>query len=273
MSPQTKVRIGAHIWAYAAYQPGYDVYPILDRIFEDFNKGGLEGVELMENSLLHGDSYAKVSRLSSTYGVPVIGSSFGSDMYDRRAHGKALDDAQKVIAMLAKFGARNLGVSTGEKPSGAKGPDELDAQAEVLMKIKRMCEDVGIVMNLHNHIYEVKDNEFELRENIKRIPDVKLGPDLNWLLRAGVEPFDFMRRYRGRIAYMHVRDQKGARWVEAIGEGDLDLASFRRALEDIDFRGDIGIELAHEGDHKFVRSMGENFGLSYRVLKGALAGY
>jgi len=270
MSAQGKIRIGAHIWAYAARQPNYDVYPILNRIFQDFSIAGLEGIELMENSLLHSDSYEKVSGLSKKYNVPVMGSSFGADMYIRSQHERIIEDAKKVIAILAKLSARDLGISTGGKDGATKTPGELDIQAEVLSKIKRMCEDNGMIMNLHNHIYEVRDNEYELKGNIKRIPDIKLGPDLNWLLRAGIDPFGFLRRYRDRIAYMHVRDESQGRWVEALGEGDFDLFEFKEVLKDIKFEGDIGIELAHEEGHKFVRSMGDDFKLSYQNLKKAL---
>ncbi|MGQ9515469.1 MAG: sugar phosphate isomerase/epimerase family protein [Thermoproteota archaeon] len=272
MSLRERVRICAHVWAYAATQPSYDVYGILERIFSDFNRAGLEGVELMENCLLHEDSYSKVSKLSRKYRVPVIGSSFGGNMYDRRQHKKMLGDAEKVVSILSKLGSRKLGISTGEKYGGIKSQDELDIQAEALEKMKEVCEGSGIVMNLHNHIYEVKDGEYELKENIKRIPDIKLGPDLNWLLRAGIDPFEFLRRYRDRIVYMHVRDQRENRWTEALGEGDFDIPAFKKVLEEIEFRGDIAIELAHERDHKFVRSMGENFELSYRNLDRALRG-
>ncbi|MBO3802394.1 MAG: sugar phosphate isomerase/epimerase, partial [Candidatus Brockarchaeota archaeon] len=177
MSIRKMVRICAHVWAYAARQPSYDIYGILDEVFSDFDKAGLEGIELMENCLLHGDSYERVSELSARYGVPVVGSSFGGNMYDGSKRSQIIGEAEKVVSILSKLGARNLGISTGEKRGGKKTPDELDLQAEVLEKIKEMCESCGIVMNLHNHVYEVKDGEYELRENIKRIPDVKLGPD------------------------------------------------------------------------------------------------
>ena len=270
MPAQGKVRIGAHIWPYAARQPNYDVYPILHRIFQDFNSAGLEGIELMENSLLHSDSLEKVSALSKKYNVPVMGSSFGADMYIRSQHERIMGDAQRVISTLAKLSARDLGISTGGKEGIAKTPEELNIQAEALSKIKRMCEENGLIMNLHNHIYEVENHEYELKENIRRIPDIKLGPDLNWLLRAGIDPFGFLRRYGDRIAYMHVRDESQGRWVEALGEGDFDLFEFKEVLREIKFEGDIGIELAHEEGHKFVRSMGDDFKLSYRNLKKAL---
>ena len=257
------------MWAYAAGQPNYDVYNILNKIFVDFKEAGLEGIELMENSLLHTDSYEKVSGLSSKYDVPVIGSSFGADMYVKGERGRIIEDARKVITILEKLGGTNLGISTGDKGS-TKTPEDLDTQAEVLLKIKGMCEDNGIVMNLHNHTYEVRDNEYEIEENIKRIPDVKLGPDLNWLLRAGIDPFVFLRKYRDRIAFMHVRDEKQGRWVEYLGEGDFDLTEFGDVIDEIKFSGDMAIELAHEANHKFVRSMGVNFKLSYQNLRKAL---
>ncbi len=272
MEIKEKIKIGAHIWAYAAREPNCDIYNILDKVFEDLGKTDLDGVELTGNVLLHSDSLEKVSGLSLKYKVPVIGSSFGAKMSDKSAHIQILKDAEKIISILAKLGARNLGISTGGK-EGLKTSDEIDTQAEVLIKIKKMCEDNGVIMNLHNHTYEVANNEYELKENIKRIPDIKLGPDLNWLLRAGIEPFDFLRRYKERIVYMHIRDQKGTKWTEAFGEGDFDLSLFKKVLEEIDFSGDIAIELAHEKDHKFVRSMGENFKISCYNLKKSLGFY
>ena len=270
MPARSKIRIGAHVWAYAAMQPNYDVYPVLNRIFQDFNGAGLEGIELMENALLHGDSYDKVSELSKKYNVPVMGSSFGAEMYVRGKHERIMGDARRVVSILAKLGARDLGISTGGKDGSIKTPEELDIQAEVLADIKGLCEDNGMTMNLHNHTYEVENREYELKENIRRIPDIKLGPDLNWLLRAGIDPFGFLRRYGDRIAFMHVRDERRGRWVEYLGEGDFDLVGFRDVIDEIRFSGDIAIELAHEANHKFTRSMGEDFKLSYQNLRRAL---
>ena len=86
-----------------------------------------------------------------------------------------------------------------------KTEDELDAQAELVRRLRTVAQKHGVVLNLHNHIYEVKDNEYDLRGTLARIPDAKLGPDLDWLTGAGVNPADFIRRYSGRIVYMHIR--------------------------------------------------------------------
>ena len=66
----------------------------------------------------------------------------------------------------------------------------------------------GVVLNLHNHTYEVENVMHDLEGTLARIPDVKLGPDLNWLVRAGVDPVEFIHRFGKQIVFMHIRDQK-----------------------------------------------------------------
>ena len=42
-----KIVVGGHPWVYAATQPDYDIYPILDRIFADMSYAGLDGIEIL----------------------------------------------------------------------------------------------------------------------------------------------------------------------------------------------------------------------------------
>ncbi len=48
---EQRVVVGAHPWVYAATQPRYDIYPILDRIFSDVAYAGIDGIELMHTAL------------------------------------------------------------------------------------------------------------------------------------------------------------------------------------------------------------------------------
>ena len=99
-----------------------------------------------------------------------------------------------------------------------------------------LCQQHGVVLNLHNHTYEVADDLHDLKGTLSRIPDVKLGPDLNWLVRAGVDPAWFIRHFGRQIVFMHLRDQKkDGRWSEGLGEGDTDFAAIGQALHDIAF--------------------------------------
>ena len=132
----------------------------------------------------------------------------------------------------------------------------------------KICADHGVVPNLHNHIYEVRDGEHDLKGTLARVPGVKLGPDLNWLVRAHVDPVDFIWRYRDRMVFAHLRDQKSdGKWCEAMGDGDTDYAAIGRMLHKIDFTGDLVIELAHEKDFVPTRSYGESVRISREYVR------
>jgi hypothetical protein len=67
-----RIMVGAHPWVYAAPLPGYDITPVLDRIFADLSYAGVDGVELMDTALRHADVVPRVRDLSRRYSLPVI---------------------------------------------------------------------------------------------------------------------------------------------------------------------------------------------------------
>ena len=103
------------------------------------------------------------------------------------------------------------------------------------------------------------------------LPDARLGPDLNWLLRAGVDPAGFIRRFGRQIVFLHLRDQKAdGRWSEAMGEGNMDYQAIGKALHEIDFRGHAVIELAHEASFKPTRPIRESLKISREFVRKVL---
>lgn len=263
-----KIKVGAHPWVYAATQPNYDIFPILDQIFSDMSFAGLDGIELMHTALRPGNAVQRISSLSKRYQLPVIGSSFEGAMWDRLQHQSVLEDAKQVIERLAELGGHTLGTSVGQAPTKPKTPDQLDAQAELLRKIIAIGNAHGVVLNLHNHTYEVENGEYDLKGTLSRIPEVKLGPDLNWLLRAGVDPVDFIKRYGDRIVFLHLRDQKAdGTWPEAMGEGNMNYTAIGQALRDTHFSGIAVIELAHPNDFKLTRPLRESLKISREYVR------
>jgi len=266
-----RVVVGAHPWVYAATRPPtYDVYPILDQIFADMSYAGMEGIELMHTALRPDDAVERIAALAKKRRLSVIGTSFGGDMWDRAKHAEILADAEKVISRLARLGGTTLGTSVGAV-RGLKTPEQLDAQAELVRKIMAVCARHGVVLNLHNHTYEVENNLHDLKGTLARVPDVKLGPDLNWLLRGGVDPVKFIRQYGDRIVFLHLRDQKAdGTWSEAMGEGDMDYVAIGKALHEIGFSGHAVIELAHEGKFKPTRPLRESLKISRQFVRKTL---
>ena len=262
-----KVVIAGHPWVYAAPLPGFDITPVLEEIFSDMSYAGMDAIELMHNALEHPEAVERIGALSHKYSLPVLGTSYGADMWDSSKHGAILEQAQTIITRLQQLGGRTLGTSVGDARQ-VKTPEQLDAQAEILRKIIAFGNEHGVVLNLHNHTYEVRDNEHDLSGTLARIPDVKLGPDLNWLVRAGIDPVDFIRRHGDHMVYMHLRDQKpDGTWPEAMGEGATDYVAIGKELHRINYSGDAAIELAHEKNFKLTRPLRESLKMSRKYVR------
>jgi len=267
---ERKVLVGAHPWVYAATQPNYDIYPVLDRIFGDMSYAGLDGIELMHTALRYPDAVERIAALSNEYNLSIIGTSFGGAMWNRTQHDAVFEDARVVVTRLAEMGGRTLGTSVGRAPQ-TKTAEQLDAQAELLRRIMSLCRDNNVELNLHNHTYEVEDDMHDLAGTLIRIPEIKLGPDLNWLVRGGVDPVDFIESFGESIVFLHIRDQNAnGMWSEAVGEGDMDYVAIGKALRAAGFSGDAVIELAHEGNFKPTRPLRDSLRMSRAYVKKTL---
>jgi len=267
LGAKSKIMVAGHPWVYAARREKNDIYEILDQIFADMHAAGLDAIELIHTAVAPDDAVTRIRELSKRHQLPVIGTSFGASMWDRSQHETILQQVRLVIERVSALGGRTLGTSVGA-PRQRKTEEQFDAQAELLRKIMAVGKDHGVVLNLHNHTYEVADGEYDLKGTLARIPDVRLGPDLNWLVRAGVDPVDFITRYGNRIVYAHLRDQKAdGKWCEAMGEGVMDYAAIAAAFRKTGFHGDVAIELAHERDFQPTRPYGESFAISRKYVR------
>lgn len=244
---KNKIPLSGHLWVYASkYPPDWDCTPILEQVFSDFKYAGLEGVEMMESNLRHEDVITKVGELIQKYQMPVTGSSYYADMWDKSKQQEILEDVELVVERLGKLKGSTFGITVGDAKR-IKTEQELDAQADLLKKIIRVCNKNNIQANLHNHTFEVKNNLHDLKGTLKRVPEMKLGPDLNWLIRAGVDPVWFINTYGHQMVYLHIRDQDAhGKWTQAVGEGVTDFPAIAQALKKVGFKGRAAVELAFE---------------------------
>lgn len=263
-----KIVVGAHVWVYASTLPGYDVSPVLSQIFSDISYAGFDGVETMEHPLRNTLYTKQIKELTDQYKIKLIGSSYSGEMWDKDKHNQIYEDVETIFTNMASVGGRTFGVSVGEPAGREKTEKEFDNQATLLKKIISLGEKKGIVLNLHNHTAEVINNMFDLKGTLKRIPDIKLGPDLNWLLRAGINPVDFLREFGKQIVFMHLRDQlSNGNWPESLGEGNVNFTEIADVLKEISFEGDAIIELAHENGFILTRPLKESLKMSRGYLK------
>jgi sugar phosphate isomerase/epimerase len=263
-----KITVGAHVWVYASTKPGFDVSPVLSQIFSDVAYAGFDGVETMEHPLRSTVYTRQIKELMDQYKIKLIGSSYGADMWNKDKRNEIYEDVDLIFGNMASVGARTFGVSVGEPAGRKKTEEEFDNQAALLRRIISLGEKRGIVPNLHNHTAEVENKMYDLRGTLKRIPEIKLGPDLNWLLRAGIDPISFLKEFRKQIVFMHLRDQQSnGKWPESMGEGNVDFKEIAAVIKEINFEGDAIIELAHENGFVRTRPLKESLKMSRDFMK------
>jgi sugar phosphate isomerase/epimerase len=263
-----KIIVGAHVWVYASTLPGYDISPVLSQIFSDVSYAGFDGVETMEQPLRSAVYTKQIKELIDEYKIKLIGSSYSGDMWDKNKYNQIYEDVETIFTNMASVGGRTFGVSVGKPAGREKTLKEFDNQASLLNKLVSLGDRNGIVLNLHNHTAEVSNNMFDLRGTLKRIPDIKLGPDLNWLLRAGINPVDFLREFRKQIVFLHLRDQlSNGKWPESLGEGNVNFKEIADVLTEISFEGDAIIELAYEKGFVPTRPLKESLKMSRDYIK------
>ena len=264
----SKPIIGAHLWVYASkYPPNWDCTPDLEQIFSDLRYAGIEGLEVMHTNLKHPEAVDLLGSLITKYNLPVIGSSYGGDLWNVEKHGEILEEVDLFFEKMEKLKAKNFGISVGDARR-KKTEKELDDQAQVLKKIRSLGDPRGMVCNLHNHTYEVINNLHDLKGTLSRIPDFPLGPDLNWLVRGAVDPVSFINQYGNQLVYLHLRDQnQSGVWSEALGEGDMDYVAIASALKKISFKGVATIELAFPSGFKPTRPLRESWKMSREFVK------
>jgi sugar phosphate isomerase/epimerase len=263
-----KILAGFHVWVYAAPLPDNDVSPILEQIFSDVAYAGFDGVETKHQPLRSAVYTRQIGELQDKYKIKLIGSSYSAQMWDRTKSNEISEDVDKILSNMASVGGKTFAISVGQVRGRLKTEEELDNQAFLLRKIISLAKGRGITVNLHNHTYEVENNMHDLRGTLKRIPDVGLGPDLNWLLRAGVDPISFLKEFRKQIVYLHLRDQlSNGRWPESLGEGNVNFREIGDALRDINFSGVATVELAHEQGFVLTRPLRESVKMSRDYMK------
>lgn len=243
-----RTQVDGHLWIYAShYPPDWDCTPILDEVFSDMKYAGIDGVEVMESVLKHEGAVDRLNALIKKYELPVSGTSYYGDMWDKSRQPYIIDDIKLVVERLQAVGGKMIGLTVGDAKH-TKTEAELDTQAETLKKIMNICKQNNVHPNLHNHTFEVTNGMHDLKGILKRIPDISLGPDLNWLVRGGVDPANFIKTYGNQIVYMHIRDQAAdGKWTDAVGEGVTNFEQIATALHDINYKGRAAIELALDG--------------------------
>ena len=118
----------------------------------------------------------------------------------------------------------------------------------------------GIELYYHTHHLEFQKYDGEYLLDIIKNNTTKLGfeLDVHWIQRAGVNPVEFVKEYKGRISLLHLKDYR-------IGQMDLsevdfkDMAKFMQIHDTIEFaelgEGNLDIKAIMEAGLEAVHNI------------------
>ena len=187
------------------FNVGIQLYGVRGAMAQDF-EGTLKalsemGYEYVEFAGYHGKSSEEIKALLDKYNLKCISVHQGIDFYD--------EDPEEKCNFLKNFGVKYSVIPwyEHEKLAGSK---EWEATKERFKKTAEMLKKNGMMLGYHNHDFEFqKANGKYLHDYIfEAIDEDKIVPELDtcWVRYAGLEPTDMIRKYKGRVEIVHLKD-------------------------------------------------------------------
>jgi inosose dehydratase len=241
-------------------------------VLDDVAGAGYAGVELGPLGYLPDEGQALRPELERRHLQLVAGFLF-MPLHTREGLASAIGVARRTCRLLADVGARHLVLIQGFTPEreraagrpGAARPlpeDQWRTMVEGVHRLARIATEYGLLPCFHPHAGTHVEFEPEIERLVEETDPalVALCLDTGHCAYAGVDPVELYRRHSGRIAYFHLKDidqahlhtalatslsfeqAVAARVFCPLGEGVVDFAGLRAALQETDFDGWATVE-------------------------------
>jgi inosose dehydratase len=241
-------------------------------VLDDVARAGYAGVELGPLGYLP-DETAVLRRELDCRGLELVAGYLFMPLHTREGLASAVDVAHRTCQLLAGAGARHLVLIQGFTPEreraagrpGAARPlaeDQWQTMIEGMHRLARVAAEYDLLPCVHPHAGTHVEFEPEIERLVGETDAelVALCLDTGHCAYAGVDPVELYRRHSRRIAYFHLKDVDQARLHTALagslsfeqavservfcplGEGVVDFAALRAALEESGFDGWATVE-------------------------------
>ena len=126
---------------------------------------------------------------------------------------------------------------------------------DTLPDVSKLAEEYKINVGIHNHPRPSAywDPDVVLKHVQDLSPRVGACCDTGHWLRSGLNPFECVKRFKGRITGFHIKDLKkaGTRNYDAdcvLGQGDVGVAEILKEVADQNIKGPLPFSIEFEAD-------------------------
>lgn len=266
----------------------------LSKVLGDARDIGFAGIEL-------GGQFprepAQLRALLDEYGLALIGGWYSSSLLVRSASDEIAAMADH-LALLQEFGCSVFIIAETSNAIHGVRDRPLDRSprlekwqwaqfGERLTSVSEYVGAAGMRLAYHHHLGTVVEGQDELEQFLASTgPSVGLTLDSGHAALGGIDPVAIIRTFPGRIAHVHCKDvrtakfhalnDRGGSFLEGVldgmftvpGDGSLDYAAIMQALADINYSGWVVVEAEQDPARADPRAFGE---LGLATLKEAAA--
>ena len=180
---------------------------------------------------------------------------------------ESLERHVRHAQFVRDVGGRYLQVLDERPPGRDPVPDDYRRMGRLLTELGRRTADLGIKLGYHNHMGALG----QAPDEVARVLDaadprfVHLELDTAHYQQAGGDPAAAVRRYAGRVLFLHVKDLDASNRFVELGRGKVDFKAVFAALDTIRFDGWAVVELDSVPDS--ARTPKESGAIARRYLE------
>lgn len=208
---------------------GIQLWSVRNEANDDFKgtvsklkKMGYEGVEIAGIKSI---SYAEMAEILEQVALEAVSIHTGADDIENEETVK---------------GFKRLGLKYAALNGLPTVPDKMDYLHKRMTELGSITRKNGLYLLYHNHGYEFKqyDGKFGLDLLYEGISPELFGAEIDtcWAACEGVDPAEYIRKYKGRCPVIHLKDYSGdhlsdAFTLKAVGSGELKVNEIINAAE------------------------------------------
>ncbi len=213
-----------------------------EQALRDIASAGYEGFELFDGNLLEFErSKERFRALASRLAFVAVYS--GANFIFPDVWPEEVSRLARAMELAGELGAEHFVVGGGAKRAAGTREDDYRRLAEGLTEVADMARNRGLFASYHPHLGTISESPEQI-ERIFRETDIGFCPDTAHLAAGGGDPEKLIRRHRGRIRYVHLKDLSREPFgFVPLGKGTLDFGGILAALRETKYDGWITVEL------------------------------